>query len=114
MPTPEALARAKIDELLTAADWIIQDDKAMNLDAVREIPLNSGRHNYVAKRARATARQAGISGDLAWWMNWPPCKPTSIASPAFANLYGNRHFRETLRDATAKIHHPASGTYEVA
>ena len=31
MPTPEALAREIIDQKLTAAGWIVQDFKALNL-----------------------------------------------------------------------------------
>jgi len=31
MPTPEALARQTIDQKLTAAGWIVQDFKALNL-----------------------------------------------------------------------------------
>jgi type I restriction enzyme R subunit len=33
MPTPEALARETIDQKLTAAGWIVQDFKALNLGA---------------------------------------------------------------------------------
>ena len=47
MPTPEAIAREKIDELLIAAGWIIQDYKKLNLGAgkgiaIREVPLKTG------------------------------------------------------------------------
>ena len=33
MPTPESLARKTIDQKLTAAGWIVQDFKALNLGA---------------------------------------------------------------------------------
>jgi hypothetical protein len=33
MPTPESLARQTIDQNLTAAGWIVQDFKALNLGA---------------------------------------------------------------------------------
>ncbi len=33
MPTPEAFARKTIDQKLTAAGWIVQDFKALNLGA---------------------------------------------------------------------------------
>jgi type I restriction enzyme R subunit len=47
MPTPEALARQTIDQKLTAAGWIVQDFKALNLGAgqgvaVREFQTSSG------------------------------------------------------------------------
>ncbi|MBI5692070.1 MAG: hypothetical protein HZC55_18470 [Verrucomicrobia bacterium] len=46
--TPEAKAREKIDELLAAAGWAIQDYRAFNPSAargiaLREVPLESGR-----------------------------------------------------------------------
>jgi len=52
MPTPEALARQAIDQKLTAAGWIVQDFKALNLGAgpgvaVREFQTASGPANYV-------------------------------------------------------------------
>jgi len=50
--TPEARARQKIDELLTAAGWVIQDRDEMNLGAglgvaVREYPLSAGPCDYL-------------------------------------------------------------------
>jgi type I restriction enzyme R subunit len=52
MPTPEAQARAKIDEQLIAAGWIIQNYKALNLGAgkgivLREVPLKTGPCDYL-------------------------------------------------------------------
>lgn len=52
MPTPEQIARKKIDELLTAACWVVQDYKHINLGAgqgvdVREFPTKSGPADYV-------------------------------------------------------------------
>jgi len=52
MPTPEALARQIIDQKLTAAGWIVQDFKALNLGAgpgvaVREFQTASGPADYV-------------------------------------------------------------------
>jgi len=52
MTTPEVLARQKIDALLAAAGWAIQDMKALNLDtdlgvAVREFQTQSGPADYV-------------------------------------------------------------------
>ena len=52
MPTPEALARKNIDRLLTAAGWIVQDYKSINLGAgmgvaVREFQTASGPADYV-------------------------------------------------------------------
>lgn len=49
MPTPEAQARQKIDELLIAAGWLLQDYKALNLGAdqgiaLREVPLDFDAH----------------------------------------------------------------------
>ena len=45
--TPEELAREKIDAMLIAAGWIVQDYKSIDLSAgrgiaVREVPLKSG------------------------------------------------------------------------
>jgi len=52
MPTPEQLAREKIDALLIAAGWIVQDFKYINLGAgagvaVREFQTASGPADYV-------------------------------------------------------------------
>jgi len=52
MPTPEVLAREKIDQLLTAAGWAVQDYRAYNPSAsqgiaLREVPLASGRCDYL-------------------------------------------------------------------
>ena len=52
MPTPEELARAQIDHLLTAAGWIIQDRQDTNLAAgrgvaVREFPVSGGEADYM-------------------------------------------------------------------
>ena len=50
--SPEAAARQKIDALLIAAGWAIQDYKAFNPGAargiaLREVPLDSGRCDYL-------------------------------------------------------------------
>ena len=52
MPTPEQKARARIDELLLKADWVVQDREEMNLStgtgvAVREYPLPVGPCDYL-------------------------------------------------------------------
>ncbi|MHA2230980.1 MAG: type I restriction endonuclease subunit R [Candidatus Hodarchaeales archaeon] len=52
MPTPEQIAREKIDKLLAAAGWVLQDYKQINLGAglgvaVREFPTKSGPADYV-------------------------------------------------------------------
>ena len=52
MTTPESLARRKIDELLSAAGWVIQDRERLNLGAgrgiaVREFPLATGFADYL-------------------------------------------------------------------
>ncbi len=50
--TPEERARQKIDELLEAAGWKVQDRKDLNLGAalgvaIREFPLTSGYADYL-------------------------------------------------------------------
>ena len=50
--SPEARARQQIDAMLQAAGWVIQDFKALNLGAaqgiaLREVPLQSGRCDYL-------------------------------------------------------------------
>src|SRR5438034_8345561 len=50
--TPEETARQRIDEMLTASGWVIQDYRALNLAAgrgivVREVPLKSGPCDYL-------------------------------------------------------------------
>lgn len=50
--TPEEEARQKIDRLLMAAGWQVQDYKELNLGAapgvaIREFPLESGRADYL-------------------------------------------------------------------
>ena len=52
MATPEAKARAKIDELLVAAGWLLQDKDEFNRNAalgvaVREFQLPSGPCDYL-------------------------------------------------------------------
>ena len=47
MSTPEDQARESIDDLLTQADWVIQDPKQVNLSAgrgvvIRNFPLEAG------------------------------------------------------------------------
>jgi len=50
--TPEEQARQRIDEMLTASGWVIQDYRALNLAAsrgivVREVPLKTGPCDYL-------------------------------------------------------------------
>src|SRR6058998_2625067 len=50
--TPEDQARQRIDEMLTASGWVIQDYRALNLAAsrgivVREVPLKTGPCDYL-------------------------------------------------------------------
>ena len=50
--TPEAKARQQIDVMLTASGWVVQDYNALNPSArqgiaVREVPLKSGRCDYL-------------------------------------------------------------------
>ena len=52
MTTPEAFARQHIDELLTAAGWVVQSRAELNLGAsrgvaVREFPLTTGFADYL-------------------------------------------------------------------
>jgi type I restriction enzyme R subunit len=52
MPEPEAEARKGIDELLEASGWKVQDYKNIDLSAgpglaVREVPLKSGKADYL-------------------------------------------------------------------
>jgi len=52
MPEPEQIAREKIDRMLKAAGWIIQDRGQMNLVAgpgvaVREFSLETGYADYL-------------------------------------------------------------------
>src|SRR3954463_389076 len=52
MPTPEELARQQIDAVLTQCGWLIQDYKKLDLSdgrgiAIREVPLKSGRCDYL-------------------------------------------------------------------
>lgn len=52
MPTPEQLARQQIDAMLVAAGWAVQDYAAYNPSAsigiaLREVPLKSGRCDYL-------------------------------------------------------------------
>ncbi len=48
---PEEVARQQIDEMLTAAGWIVQDRRAINLSAgpgiaIREFSLKTGAADY--------------------------------------------------------------------
>jgi type I restriction enzyme R subunit len=42
MPSPEELAREKIDKLLTDCGWIIQSRSTINLDAAHGIAIREG------------------------------------------------------------------------
>ena len=58
MPNPEQLARQQIDALLTAAGWVVQDyvayaPTAARGIALREVPLKSGRCDYLLLVDRA-------------------------------------------------------------
>lgn len=71
MPTPEALAREKIDAMLIAADWVVQDYKQLNLSAargiaLREVPLASGPCDYLllVDRIPPTAEQTRIVAEV--------------------------------------------------
>ncbi len=67
MSTPESLARQTIDQKLTAAGWMVQDFRALNLGAgpgvaVREFPRARGKRimccSWIEKRGRGGS-QAG-------------------------------------------------------
>lgn len=68
---PEQRARERIDAMLEACGWIIQDDKAIDLAAgtgiaLREVPLKSGRCDYLLLVERvpvgvAEAKKAGLT-----------------------------------------------------
>ena len=52
MPTPEQFARQQIDAMLVVAGWAVQDHAAYNPNAahgiaLREVPLKSGRCDYL-------------------------------------------------------------------
>lgn len=68
MPAPEAHARQKIEELLIAAGWLLQDYRALNLGdakgtSLREVPLDSGRCTY--RHHRRFTRAANITTNIA-------------------------------------------------
>ncbi|SEA68237.1 type I restriction enzyme, R subunit [Desulfuromusa kysingii] len=63
-PTPEAEARIRIDELLEAAGWQVQDAKAVNIHAargvaIREFPLASG-HGFADYLLYVDGKGAGV------------------------------------------------------
>lgn len=52
LANPEELARQRIDKMLNAAGWLVQDRKSMNISAgpgiaVREFILSSGQADYL-------------------------------------------------------------------
>lgn len=74
--TPEAIARQKIDAMLVACGWVVQDYAGVDLSAgvgvaLREVPLTGGRCDYLlivgrvpvgiveAKRAETTLSGGG-------------------------------------------------------
>ncbi|AVX02580.1 type I site-specific deoxyribonuclease [Maritalea myrionectae] len=71
MPTPEELARQKIDDLLEKAGWVIQDKEQFNRNAslgvaVREFHVNTGETDYMlfveGKAAGVVeAKKAGVT-----------------------------------------------------
>ncbi len=59
--TPEQIAREKIDKMLNASGWIIQDMKTINFSAhfgiaVREYQTEVGYADYVTTGARIPSR----------------------------------------------------------
>ena len=63
-PAPEADARLKIDELLTAAGWAVQDAGAANIYAaqgvaIREFPLATG-HGFADYLLYADGKAVGV------------------------------------------------------
>jgi len=63
-PAPEAEARIKIDELLVAAGWQVQDAKAVNIHvargvAIREFPLTKG-HGFADYLLYVDGKAAGV------------------------------------------------------
>jgi type I restriction enzyme R subunit len=71
MPTPEELAREKIDKLLTDCGWVIQNYKQLDLSAgkgiaIREVRLKEGRCDYLLLIDRKPvgiieAKKAGVT-----------------------------------------------------
>ncbi|PLX84780.1 MAG: type III restriction endonuclease subunit R [Desulfuromonas sp.] len=63
-PAPETEARIKIDELLTAAGWVVQDAKSANIYAsrgvaIREFPLASG-HGFADYLLYVDGKATGV------------------------------------------------------
>ena len=75
MPEPEEIAREKIDELLTAAGWAVQNYRAYNPSAsvsiaLCEVPLKTGPCDYLllidrrATRLRQSILRKSFTGEL--------------------------------------------------
>jgi hypothetical protein len=88
MPTPEQLARQQIDAMLIAAGWAVQDYPAFSPGAsrgiaLREVPLKSGRCDYLlmvdrkpAFRTATTCRHRNSSP----WKSSTTSRPHWISS----------------------------------
>ena len=98
--TPEEEARKKIDELLEAAGWAIQDYRDLNLGAslgvaIREYPLTSGTADYLlfvnrravgvieAKPKGTTLRGVDTQSDK-YIVGIPESVPNAVNPPPFA------------------------------
>lgn len=95
MPTPEALARQRIDALLAAAGWAVQDVAAAQLGvargvALREFPLDAGHGTadyllYVDNRAAGVieAKPAGATLTGVEWQSGRYARGLPAALPAW-------------------------------
>jgi type I restriction enzyme R subunit len=116
MPTPESLAREKIDEHLIASGWIIQNYKTLNLGAgrgiaIREVPLKTGPCDYlllvdrrpvgVIEAKKAGTRLSGVADQSANYADNLPdflakLLPEGIAGLPF--LYESTGIETVFRD----------------
>ena len=115
MPTPEQLARQQIDTLLTAAGWVVQDytgyqPGAARGIALREVPLKSGRCDYlllvdrkplgVIEAKRAGTLLVGVAEQSAHYAAGLPAffKVTAAELPFAYESTGTETFFRDARD----------------
>jgi len=111
--TPEEKARQQIDARLVAAGWIVQDYKAFNPSAgrgiaLREVPLKSGRCDYLllvdrnalgvveAKKEGATLSMVAEQTRIVAEVEWRLSVVEELDSVVTANLQRATRLRQSI------------------
>ena len=99
--TPEAIARQKIDAMLLACGWVVQDYAGVDLSAgvgvaLREVPLTGGRCDYLLIVGRV--RRAWVKANVLFFDRKPAQEKPWTSKLWIYDLRTNVHF--TLKEKT--------------